>query len=284
MPFNSVKQVADAIASTGEYKTAYLYKPSVTSVASAGRWQDISMSVGTPKYNAYVGVQLEATPMIGNANNGIYVGPVPPGKTRHILTMGAMNTSATFPLTLLLCDYLMFYPLIDQDNPDTQYFDNPVSLTRYTDGNGVRLMFINSVQSGVPGIATVEYINQSGVLKSVSGGFLASNLGASQSNPLASVTLGASTPFFPLASGDTGIRSLVSITYSTLPGGFCHAVLVKPLASLNVHEQNTYSEISYLNDKMTLPKIEDGAYLNFLAQSTVAAGMSITAELTFIEG
>lgn len=284
MPFSSVKQVADAVASTGEFRMAYAYKPSIASVGSAGRWQDTSMSTGFPKYNAYVGTQLEATVLTGSANNGIYVGPVPSGKTRHLLNMGAMNTSATFPLSLILCDYLMFYPLVDQDNTDTQYFDNTATLTRYATGEGVRLMFINSVQSLVAGVATIEYRNQAGVLKTTTSGFLPSILGASQNNAFNGVSTFASTPFFPLASGDSGIRSLESITYTTPPGGFCNAVLVKPLATLTLHEQNTYSEVSYVSDKMVLPEIKNGAYLQFMAQSTIAAGMSITSELTFIEG
>lgn len=284
MPFNSVKQVADAIALTGEFKTVYAYKPSVATVASAGRWQDTSLSIGVPKYNAYVGVQLEATPMTGAGNFGIYVGAVPSGKTRHLASMGAMNSNTTFPLSLMLCDYLMFYPLIDQDNSDTQYFDNTATLPRYSTGEGIRLMFINSVQSSVPGVATVEYRNQSGVLKTVTSGFLPSNLGASQNNAFNGTSAFASTPFFPMASGDTGVRSVESITFSTTPGGFSHAVLVKPLATLTVHEQNTFSEVSYVSDKMTLPEVKDGACLHFLAQSTIAAGMSIISELTFIEG
>lgn len=284
MAFNSVKQIADAVASTGDYQYAYYYKPATPSPGATGRWTDTSSSTGRPKYNAYVGAQLDATPMIGAANFGIYVGPVPSGKQRHLLNLGMRNSQNSVPGYGMLCDYLMFYPLIDLDDTDLQEFTNVSTLPRYTDGNGVRIMFVNAVQSTSQGIATVVYINQSGVQKTVTASFVPANSGVLNTCGDTSMSTAATTPFFPLASGDTGVRSLVSIQLTTPPGGFCHAVLIKPLATIIIHEQNTHTEVNLLCDKLTLPEVKDGAYLNFLYLSNVNAQGILIAELILVEG
>jgi hypothetical protein len=222
--------------------------------------------------------------MIGAGNFGIYVGAVPSGKQRHLLNLGMRNTQTSVPAYAMLCDYLMFYPLIDLDDTDPQEFTNVSTLPRYTDGSGVRLMFVNAVQSVSQGIATVVYINQSGVQKTVVASLVPANAGVLQTCGDSSLSTAATTPFFPLASGDTGVRSLVSITLTTPPGGFCHAVLVKPITTIIIHEQNTYTEVNLFSDKLTFPEIKDGAYLNFLFLSNVSASGILSAELLLVEG
>lgn len=47
----------------------------------------------------------------------------------------AMSSSATgLPLPLLLCDFLLYYPSVDDSVTDPQILDNTITLPRYTDG------------------------------------------------------------------------------------------------------------------------------------------------------
>jgi len=54
-----------------------------------------------------------------------------------------MSNSATgLPLPLILCDYLLYYPSVDDSISDTQILDNTVTLPRYTDGKGVQVIAV----------------------------------------------------------------------------------------------------------------------------------------------
>ena len=76
-------------------------------------------------------------------------------------------------------------------------------------------------------------------------------------------------PFLPLQTGDTGVRSVQSVTIGgTGDVGLFALVLVKPLASISLYEITAASETDYLLDTSTLPVIEDDAYLNFIALPT----------------
>jgi hypothetical protein len=72
-----------------------------------------------------------------------------------------------------------------------------------------------------------------------------------------------STPFFPLGQ-HRGIKRINWITNATSVGGFYCAVLVKPLTTFLIREVNTMTEHCLISQKTSLPRIYDGAYLNFL--------------------
>jgi len=38
------------------------------------------------------------------------------------------------PITMVMCDYLLFYPQVDMDSVDPQAMDNTVTLPRYESG------------------------------------------------------------------------------------------------------------------------------------------------------
>ena len=51
-------------------------------------------------------------------------------------------------------------------------------------------------------------------------------------------------------------------------GGFYNVVLVKPITSMLVREHLTMTEHCFVSQKLSLPRIYDGAYINFLIGST----------------
>lgn len=236
------------------------------------------MAAGIPKYNAYVGTQGEGTPMYGVGNFGLYLPDMPSGKTRHISEVNIGTASATFtPATFYLCDYLYCYPLTDMDSTDPQVMDNSVApVPRYADGLGVKAMVVTTTPQTAVARCNISYTNQSGVSSRNSTIYTgASNTGNIQSAQQSAAGAGSMSPFIPLDSGDTGIRAIDVVTNLTSGGGFAAVVMVRPLVEVKLREQNTVAEINYLVNKKSLPKVLNGACLNWIYSSGVTAISSV---------
>ena len=82
---------------------------------------------------------------------------------------------------------------------------------------------------------------------------------------------GRYNPFIPLAGGDTGIRSIQSITLSAsyVSGEFSIA-LCKPLITLPIGALGVVTERDYVNGLPSLPRVYDGANLIWLMGSGAA--------------
>lgn len=263
MGFASVRSLAEAAAENGREWTSWFHKTSGPTGFGAGRWADMSMGAGTPKYNAYVGSQQVATPLIGAGNDGIFAGPTPaPGMTRHLhMTHLFSGVSTLAPSSWFLLDYLMFYPLIDGDSTDQQDMDNTAILPRYSDG---QVMLVCTTPTSADTTGTMIYTNQAGVTgRSVSFGISFS--GATGCILCAHNTVaGTRSPFLPLANGDSGVRAIESITLAGSAGGFFAAVIVKPLTTIALRENLVPCEMTELIHKGRAPEIKTGAYLNFI--------------------
>lgn len=271
MGFNGIMPLAQAVEN-GQTWQSFFYKTSLPSGAAA-RWYDGSVGAGIPIYQAYVGGQYEATQIIGSANRGIYTGPVPnENQTKHLFSMSAGTLSSAVPITLLLADYLMFYPLVDMDSTDAQDMIQSASLPRYSTGKGVQAYFVVSAPITNSGLITVLYTNSEGVPnRSTTFGISAFSVIGGLVNTARDATSTAGlSPFIPLANGDNGIRSIERVTCSTPFGGFCHIVLVKPLATHVVREQNTEAETVFFTHKANCVQIQNNSYLNFLILNNAA--------------
>lgn len=72
-------------------------------------------------------------------------------------------------------------------------------------------------------------------------------------------------PFLPLQEGDSGVRSVQSVTIGgTGDVGLFALVLVKPLASFSLYGIDAPTEVDYFTDAASMPEILDDAYLNFV--------------------
>ena len=279
MGFPRVIDLANDFEGNGEYWTSFFHKTGSPILTAAGMWADLSVAAGTPKYNAYVGTQNEGTPMVGAGNAGIYAGPgIAASMTKHVSRVDIQSPSATFfPAHFVLCDYLYCYPLTDMDSTDAQVMDNGVApMPRYTDGAGVRAIVVTTTpQTGVAR-CNISYTNSDGVAGRTSTIYTAvSNTGMLQGGQAASGAANTQAPFIPMLGGDKGIRSIDSVTMLSSAGGFCAVVLVKPLLNIQQYEQNTASEIDYFMQRPSLPRVFDGAYLNFIFTSGATAISSV---------
>lgn len=274
MGFSQLKDLVDAEVTDGAFSIATFRKtPSQTTVSPVPF--DLSMAAGNPTAQFYASEPLVAA--LINAKHGLSVGGDPTA-TNHLAELMVLSTSSGFaPGSFMLCDYLLYYPFVDMDNTDTQMMDNTVTLPRYQSGLGVRIFAVAQSPSIGNGAFSVTYVNQDGVTKST--GTIACSSGVTN---IASSII-RSGFFLPLAVGDTGVQSITSVTFSSANGGLAAFVLVKPLTSIELEETISPAEINYYKDHPSLPRILQGAVLNFIAMSgATAAGAALIGTIKTI--
>jgi len=270
--FRNVRDLADA-AAAGQASSCSLRKvPSQASVA--GWWADLSMAAGNPVPNYYASSPLVAATLDGF--KGVFHGDNKTPAGKFLTEIMLVTPTAAMVGQYKLMDYLLYYPFVGLDDADPQVFDNTVTLPRYADGAGVMAMLVAAAPTIGGGQFTFDYINQDGVAKTSPIQFCGTT-GASIASLITSqpATVAGLGPFLKLAGGDTGIRQVTGFTNLVLNGGLGTLVLVKPLAEHVIYEINTPSEKAFVSHFAGCPRIEDGAYLNFICSpaGSIAAGL-----------
>lgn len=263
---NSVQQLVNA--ELNGQSRRYQWRKVPSQVTTAGYWFDLSLSPGNPVPKYW----FDATPLIAKSiaqstDGGLWHGPDTAPKNQYLRMTTAMSSSGTgLPLPLILCDYLLYYPSIDDSLTDTQVLDNTVTLPRYTDGKGVQVIAV-SVAGRTGGQSFYfTYTNIDGVSGRTSQIVQENAIAAIGTIVTSSLsTLGQSgNPFIGLQSGDTGVRSIESVTMLGVDVGLFSLILVKPLAQTQIREQTAPVEKDYLIEASDIPEIKDDAYLGWL--------------------
>lgn len=284
MPFKTVNELAVAQAENGKFWQSFIYKSSQPSVA-VGIYADSSVGAGIPAYNAYVGAQYEFTPLTGTGNKSIYAGPEA-SSSKYIAEAEISTAAAAAPAYFVFLDYLGFYPLIDGDSVDVQTLVNSQSLTRYQDGDGVMaFMVMQTPGSPVAVTATMTYTNERGVSGRTSsfGVYGQAVIGALVNQGTSVVGAQANAAFMTLANGDKGIRSIEDITFNGAIGGFVNIVLCKPLFGIQLLEQNTAAEKTFIKEAVVLPKVLPGAFLQFIGlRGNATAPQPLRGRINFV--
>lgn len=264
MPVVGIKQVVDAELE-GRTNT-FNFRKNPSQVTTQGLWFDLALSPGNPVPKYWFGTPLQATIISQSLDGGLFHGAdVSPSK-KYLRDTTFSSTSATgLPMPIILMDYLMYYPLIDEGTTDEQFMDNTNTLTRYTDGEGVQVMAI-SVAGRTGGQSFfINYTNQDGV-----SGRISKNVIENTSAALGVVVTSATATnansclFIPLQDGDTGVRSIESVTMLGTDVGLFSLVLVKPLVSTVLLEQTAPVKKDYLTQSSNLPEIKPDAFLNLV--------------------
>lgn len=268
--FNSVRSLVDREVTDGAtVYTGWRKVPAV--VTSIGFWQDLSMAPGNPRPQYYAAAPYVAARLAQSTDGGIFHGAAVSPSTKHLRRLMALTvTAGAVPLPMILCDYLLYYPFIDESLIDeVQAMDNAVTIPRYTTGEGVQIMAVvvagHTVGTGT--FFTCSYTNQAGVPGRTT---LPTQLGGQFVNGTIATSARATAscfgPFLPLQNGDTGVRSIESCTFTGVPDvGLMTLALVKPLADISLRGIDAPVEVDFLRDRPSLPRIYDDAYLNFLA-------------------
>jgi len=266
--FRNLREIGDAYEEGREFFSAWRKVPTVAT--AAGYWLDLSISPGNPSPNYYATTPLAAARLAQSTDGGIRHGGNVSPASKHLRELLAYSSAAGGnPLAGLLCDYLLYYPFIPEDDVgNPQVLDNTVGLSRYTDGEGVQIMaVVRDPHSAAGSTFQCSYTNSRGVAgrltqpttfgaQAVTGTILAGSAGA-----------GSFAPFLPLQDGDTGVRSIESVT--VLTGGDVGTfvlVLVKRIGIINTRGVDAAREIDPLKDHgLRMPVIADDAFLGIVA-------------------
>jgi hypothetical protein len=264
--FPNVAAFADALnEGRGTYAT---WRKSPAQVTTQGVWFDLSMSPGNPVPQYYAAAPLISVPLSQSEDGGLYHGGdiYPASKYLAKFTVMTPASATPLPMPMRLCDYLLYYPFIDEGTTDPQPLTNSVPLPRYADGAGVQMMGISV--AGRVGLQKfqVTYTNSDGVAGRITPEVRQNNNSVNGSVVTTFTALTeAAGPFIPLQRGDTGVRSIDSVQMiSGTDVGLFTLVLVKPLAQASVRGIDAPVEINYFTDFAQLPRIIDDAYLNLL--------------------
>lgn len=280
-----IRSHADVLAAydAGRYHQQRLIKTG-TGQGNDTRWQDWAFQAGQPAYDARIGAANTLTPIVAVKNDAIYFPDIPAGMERklHKLLIRPLATGISqATIDFVLYDLVAYYPLIDGDSTDPQDMDNTLSLPRYTDGEGLRLVMVNHVSpSTAGGTMILDYTDSQGVDRSTT-----LSVGVTGINAVCSgVRSGASTDTGPLTvslgGGVTGIRSVNRVTYTSPPGGLHCLYIVKPLAQFThfhdalaqgLFEKHAIEVDFALKDGWRMPTIKDGAHLSFFYRNNGGA-------------
>jgi hypothetical protein len=278
MGFDTVGEYAAADEAGRTWLTGF--RKTVSSTATTtNNWLDYSYFSGSPGANFYASTPSEAAEV--DATRGIRVPSVPSSeqylKNLMLMTAASSATSTTNGLQkIALVDLLLYYPFIDTDAVgEQQDLVNTVTIPRY--GSGQVIAVAQSASSAL-GQFTMTYTNQDGT-----GGRVSQNhftpIVAGGGQVVNATGAGASfNPYMYLQAGDSGVKSIESVTFTAAGGGLMALVIVKPLlftpltqecrrtTSGNLESYGAAMEFSSVIQGAAPARIYDGAVLGLFGQ------------------
>ena len=247
---------------------------------TAGRWYDASSWAGTPVANAWAGTALNwktcdettgnGTQIFGIQHNGNVA-----SATKHLINAMAM-TPGLVPGVLMLVDMQGYYPGISLNLATAQTLVGTPTL-RYANGAGIRaFMAITTAAGAAAHNLKLSYTNQAGTAGRTLPVTVSCTASAIQSHITHSGTAANNYgPFLPMASGDSGIQSVQTVTISAASGaGVGALVLARPLMTLPITTAGVAVERDLVNQLPSLPQIKDGACLTWLYFAGAATAAS----------
>ena len=277
MGFDNIRQWPDAENAGQSWITGFRKAPSSVATTTSA-WTDYSYYAGSPPANFYASTPLEAS--VVDPTRGIYVPTVSPA-TQHLRNLKLMSAASSATSTtnarqgLILADYLLYYPFIDTDAVgEQQDMTNTVTIPRYEGG---QVVAVSQSTASTTGQFTFTYTNENGVAGRVSQNHFTFAVGAGGQVVASSVGSAASYhPFCSLQAGDSGVKSIESVTFTAAGGGLMALVIVKPLMTAYVTQEARRTTSGNLesygacNEFAAMihnrpAQIIDGAVLNLLA-------------------
>lgn len=270
MGFSSIDALVNEMTTNGKYSDQYVNKITGSGTYTAGRWYDFSMLNGAPVANAWAGTALAWRACDEATGNGTQIFGIPHGggvspATKHLINMGAISAVATaVPGYLMLVDMQGYYPGISLNVATAQTLTGTPAM-RYS--KGVKPFLVTTTASGATAHnVAMSYTNDS----AVAGKALPVTVSCTASAIAGHITHSGTAannygPFLPLASGDTGVGSVQTVTISAASGSGAGAlVLAKPIAKIPITTLGVATERDLLNQLPSLPQIKDGACLAWL--------------------
>jgi len=277
MAIQSVDNIVSSI-SAGKTRTEPWNKITGAAAYTAGRWYNTFTLGGYPSAGSYSGTALTAVQMTDATTGAIAHGGNVSTDLKHIINTELVTSAATgVPSFLMLCDFLLYYPSINMNLATAQTLTNGVSLPRYTTGDGVMAFLEVTATTGATAHnVALSYTDQAGNAANALGATTACTASAIVPHLTHTGTAANNyAPFLPLAAGDTGIRSVQTITISAASGaGTAAFVLAKPLCTIPLSTVSVATGRDFLFNMPSLPRIVDGACLGYLLYSGAATAAS----------
>lgn len=264
----------------------YVYRKVPSQTTTAGYWFDMSLSPGNPPPKYWFDAPpLAAKAIYQSQDGGFYHGANVSSYEKYLRTFCITSSSSTpLPCTFILCDYLLYYPSCDDGTTDPQVMDNSVTLPRYSDGQGVQVIAVSVAARTGGQQFTFSYTNSDGVSGRTSKTFLQTSASAIgtivTSSPTAQI---GANPFCGLQDGDSGVRSIESVTMVGADVGLFSLILVKPICNITVRSINSPFEKDLWLHDTAIPRIYDDAFLNMLCLPNGSmSAVGITGDLKVI--
>ncbi len=268
----------------------YEWVKNVNQVTTQGIWYDLTGASGNPRAKQWFdAAPLTAQQIKQSTDGGIFHGGSVSslGMKKYLRSARALCASATpLPMAIMLCDYLLYYPSIEDGNTDPQVMDNTLTLPRYTTGYGVQMMAV-TISSRTGGQQfTVSYTNSDGTAGRTTTAVTQNAVASPGSITTASTaTNSGGNPFIPLQGDDEGVRSVESVTMAGADTGFFALVLVRPLLNTVIRGIDAPYDKDALLFASELEEVQDDAYISALALPNGSlSGLAVRGNLRTIWG
>jgi hypothetical protein len=284
MTIQSTDQLVAAFTGGQSFNYAW-NKVTGAAAYTAGRAYETFSLGGLPVATTFPGTALTWKTCDETTGDGTNIFGMPHGGNvsaliKNLINMSAWTTAATgVPGTLILVDLQGYYPGIDMNTLSAQTLLGTPTL-RYTNGVGCNMFLAARATTGATAHnITMSYTNTAGTAGRALGATVAATPSAIVPHILHSGTAANNYgPYLPLAGGDTGLRSVQTVTLSAASGTASTAVLciVKELARITLAVNGMMSEKDLLNQIPSMPVIRDGACLGWIYLAGAATAASTT--------
>lgn len=297
MGWTSQDDLINQITTNGKYGNVFSNK-TLASAGTAGAWTLLAGHAGFPAAATFTGSDLTYVATDDTWSEGVLAhGGDVSTATKHFLGAGACVVAAAgAPWYLMAIDLVGFVPLSGTNVSTTG--TKTVTMTaisntsstgdRYANGEGLRLFVAADTALGANApTCVINYLDTGGGAGATTTFTSTASLGVGQ---LLNTGTAANkyNPFIPLAAGDTGVSDIVSVVWS----GTAHASgtvivgLCKPLWTIPVPATGLYTKVDFLNAFPSLPRIRDGANIQFLLFQTGAttSGGTIMVDFDYAYG
>ena len=298
MGFASQDDLITSITTDGQIDTV-VYQKTSPAAGLAGHWQHFLSGVGTIPAATFSGAEATFVATDNTWSEGaIPIGDQTLPITKHILNMGVSVVAAAGAPWFVLPIDLVGYAKLTTTNVSTTGVKTitmtPISNTaanvdRYPNGEGLRLFVASYATMGANApTMVVNYTNSAGTTGRTTTSGIVSTASATSGILLNSGNAANKVgPFLNLAAGDTGVKDIESLTW----GGTAHASgsvfigLCKPLCMpIPVPATGLYNMVDFVNTLPSLPRLRNGANIQFLVFATGATTAAGTLYANFDYG
>ena len=298
MGFSSQDELISSITTDGQIDSI-VYQKTTPAAGIAGHWQHAINGVGTIPAATFSGAEATFVPTDNTWSEGaIPIGDQTDPITKHILSMGVSLVAAAGAPWFILPIDLVGYAKLTTTNVSTAGAKTitmtPIAATaakvdRYPNGEGLR-MFVASYAAMGANAPTMQvtYTNSAGTTGRTTTAGIVSTASATSGVLLNSGNAANKVgPFLNLAAGDTGVKDIESLTW----GGTAHASgsvfigLCKPLCMpIPVPATGLFNLVDFVNTLPSMPRLRNGANVQFLVFATGATTSGATLYTTFDYG